>query len=117
MVKTNSRRTQWALYSQWSHGTKSTMLEIKVRTGTSKTKKIQVWLDEVALFWISQCSHALQHGGSCDCLAAKGPFNKTFARVVHELGSLFDMRRKKRESMKSSKAGLIIIVKDFRNNL
>ena len=27
----------------------------KLRTGTSKTKNIQICLDEVALFWMSQC--------------------------------------------------------------
>ena len=46
--------TQWALCSQRSHGTKSTMLESKLRTGTSTTKKMQICLDEVALFWMSQ---------------------------------------------------------------
>ena len=30
------------------------MLEGKLPTGTSKTKKIQIYLDEVALFWMSQ---------------------------------------------------------------
>ena len=30
------------------------MLEGKLPTGTSKTKKIQIDLDEVALFWMSQ---------------------------------------------------------------
>ena len=30
------------------------MLEGKLSTGTSKTKKIQIYLDEVALFWMSQ---------------------------------------------------------------
>ena len=37
------------------------MLESKLRTGTSKTKKMQICLDEVALFWMSQwtaCSPA-----------------------------------------------------------
>ena len=44
-----------------SHGTKSAMLESKLRTGTSKTKKMQICLDEVALFWMPQwtaCSPA-----------------------------------------------------------
>ena len=45
---------QWALCSWRSHGTKSTMLESKLRTGTSKTKKMQIYFDEVALFWMSQ---------------------------------------------------------------
>ena len=42
-------------------GHKSAMLESKLRTGTSKTKKMQICLDEVALFWMSQwttCSPA-----------------------------------------------------------
>ena len=30
------------------------VLEGKLPTGTSKTKKIQIYLDEVALFWMSQ---------------------------------------------------------------
>ena len=30
------------------------MLEGKLPTGTSKTKKIQIYLDEDALFWMSQ---------------------------------------------------------------
>ena len=30
------------------------MLEGKLPTGASKTKKIQIYLDEVALFWMSQ---------------------------------------------------------------
>ena len=30
------------------------MLEGKLPTGTSKTKTIQIYLDEVALFWMSQ---------------------------------------------------------------
>ena len=37
------------------------MLESKLRTGASKTKKMQICLDEVALFWMSQwtaCSPA-----------------------------------------------------------
>ena len=54
-------RLQWALCSWRSHGTKSAMLESKLRTETSKTKKMQICLDEVALFWMSQwtaCSPA-----------------------------------------------------------
>ena len=35
------------------------MLEGKLPTGTSKTKKIQIYLDEVALFWMSQCSFGI----------------------------------------------------------
>ena len=49
-------------------------LAVKLRTGTSKTKKMQICLDEVALFWMSQwtaCSPAwriLYHvTASCKC--------------------------------------------------
>ena len=37
------------------------MLEGKLPTGTSKTKKIQIYLDEVALFWMSQWAACPQH--------------------------------------------------------
>ena len=34
-----------------SHGIKSALLDGKLRTGTSKTKKSHAWLVEIALFW------------------------------------------------------------------
>ena len=68
-------KRQLALCSQRSHGTKSTMLESKLRTGTFRTKKMQICLDEVALSWMSQwtaCSPAwrILHHVTASC---KGP--------------------------------------------
>ena len=46
-----------------SHGIKSALLDGKLRTGTSKTKKSQAWLVEIdALFWRLLHSFAIQHG-------------------------------------------------------
>ena len=55
------------------------MLESKLCTGTSKTKKMQIWLDEVALFWMSQwtaCSPAwrILYHVTASC---KGPIYNT----------------------------------------
>ena len=62
------------------------MLESKLRTGTSKTKKMQICLDEVALFWMSQwtaCSPAwrILYHVTASC---KGPIgvSKTIPRPV-----------------------------------
>ena len=81
----------WALCSKRSHGTKCAMLESKLRTGTSKTKKMQICLDVVALFWMSQwtaCSPAwriLYHvTASCKgpiCFVCGGP-NKHGAQIT-----------------------------------
>ena len=49
------------------------MLECKLPTGTSKTKKIQIYLDEVALFWMFQWA-ACPPACTMWPLAAKGPF-------------------------------------------
>ena len=49
------------------------MLEGKLPTGTSKTKKIQIYLDEAALFWMSQWA-ACPPACTMWPLAAKGPF-------------------------------------------
>ena len=49
------------------------MLEGKLPTGTSKTKKIQIYLHEVALFWMSQWA-ACPPACTMWPLAAKGPF-------------------------------------------
>ena len=69
---------KWALCSWRSRGTKSAMLESKLRTGTSTTKKMQICLDEVALFWMSQwtaCSPAwrILYHVTASC---KGPINR-----------------------------------------
>ena len=50
------------------------MLEGKLPTGTSKTKKIQIYLDEVALFWMSQWA-ACPPACTMWPLAAKGPLS------------------------------------------
>ena len=49
------------------------MLEGKLPTGTSKTKKIQIYLDEVAFFWMSQWV-ACPPACTMWPLAGKGPF-------------------------------------------
>ena len=75
---------KWALCSWRSHGTKSTMLESKLRTGASKTKKMQIYLDEVALFWMSQwtaCSPAwrILYHVTASC---KGPLQRRSSLLI-----------------------------------
>ena len=89
---------QWALCSWRSHGTKSTMLESKLRTGTSKTKKMQIYLDEVALFWMSQwtaCSPAwrILYHVTASC---KGPIGTTlrwFFSLLFSFSSFLPSKR------------------------
>ena len=50
-VKLKSFLCWWALCMKLSHGIKSALLDGKLRTGTSKTKKSHAWLVEIALFW------------------------------------------------------------------
>ena len=54
-----------ALCTKLSDGTKSPLLDGKLRTGTSKTKGSHAWLVEIALFWRLLHSFAIQHGGFC----------------------------------------------------
>ena len=44
------RVKEWALCMKLSHGVKSALLDGKLRTGTSITKKSHAWLVEIALF-------------------------------------------------------------------
>ena len=44
-----SNLAQWALCMKLSYGIKSALLDGKLRTGTSKTKKSHAWLVEIAL--------------------------------------------------------------------
>ena len=46
---------EWALCSWRSHGTKSAMLESKLSTGTSRTKRLHQDKFAFSLFWTSQC--------------------------------------------------------------
>ena len=46
---------QWALCSWRSHGTKSAMLESKLSTGTSGTKRLHQDKFAFSLLWMSQC--------------------------------------------------------------
>ena len=70
---------QWALCSKRSHGTKSAMLESKLSTGTSRTKRLHQDKFEFSLFWMSQwivCSPAwwrLYHA----TVSCKGPIKVT----------------------------------------
>ena len=68
------------------------MLEGKLPTGTSKTKKIQIYLHEVALFWMSQWA-ACPPACTMWPVAAKGPLllwsQKMFS--VHMLSAMWQM--------------------------
>jgi len=44
---------------------KSTLPHGKLRAGTSKQRKVTLWLVEIALFWRVLHSFAIQHGGFC----------------------------------------------------
>ena len=46
---------QWALCSLQPHGTKSAMLESKLSTGTSRTKRLHQDKFAFSLFWMSLC--------------------------------------------------------------
>ena len=51
----SSSGKQWVLCSQRSHGTKSALLESKLSTGTSRTKRLHQDKFAFSLFWMSQC--------------------------------------------------------------
>ena len=68
--------SQWALCMKLSHGIKSALLDGKLRSGTSRTKKSHAWPVEIALFWRLLHFFAIQHGGFCTMWRyhAKSPF-------------------------------------------
>ena len=71
------------------------MLEGKLPTGTSKTKKIQIYLDEVALFWMSQWA-ACPPACTMWPLAAKGLLARShspyiFIKMPNDPTISFDM--------------------------
>ena len=59
------------------------MLKGKLPTGASKTKKIQIYLDEVALFWMSQWA-ACPPACTMWPLAAKGPLTNDVLLSEHD---------------------------------
>ena len=74
LPETDARKR--ALCTKLSDGTKSPLLDGKLRTGTSKTKGSHPWLVEIALFWRLLHSFAIQNGGFCTMCRyhAKSPF-------------------------------------------
>ena len=66
-VKTMILFAEWALCTKVSDGTKSPLLDGKLRTGTSKTKGSHALLVEIALFWRLLHSFSIQHGGFIPC--------------------------------------------------
>ena len=112
-INKNSKRwlQRWNLHCSWrSHGTKSAILESKLRTGTSKTKKMQICLDEVALFWLSQwtaCSPAwrILYHVTASC---KGPITSTeFDLLLLSKGHCFVRLSSVGRSRSKVKAGLV----------
>ena len=82
---------QWALCSWWLHGTKTAILESKLRTGTSKTKQLNL---NFLCFMCPSAQFALQYGGFCTTWspAAKGSLHRS-PRLRNNYGEIESFSR------------------------